>query len=396
MIIGGKEYYSDFFSFTTKAPSSSTITPTVSVSFANNTSKYTVGETTATVARTISVSGASVSSVTKVGAVLYNSSGSQLTSKSETPVPKDGVINAWHTIGSGQELNYALTAGTTYKYRFFVTISGENYYSDYFTTNAPTSAISVSFADYSKASVGTTNAVLAKTISVSGASISSVAKVGIELYNNSNTKLASKSETPVPKNGVINAWYDVNRELGYTLSSNTTYKYRFFVIISGTNYYSTYFSFTTGADSVSISLTINSAKHSIGSTTATLANTMSITGAGTNTTITYMRDGLRDRGLLCSCGGSAYDRGTIWLYNTWFSNPDLYEPFGWVATSYSEADDMANVGYLTIGVASGHVFIVHPNSASGVYISQAGGTNMDNKPIPSGYTSYSFFYNKGL
>ena len=270
--VGGKDYYSDYFSFTTGGG--------ITVSFADYSAQQSISTTTATLAKTISVSGTSISSVSRVGAVLYNSSGTQLTSKSETPTSSNGVINAWYTVGSGKELNYALTAGTTYKYRFFATISGQDYYSSYFsfTTDNPASSVVVNFSDNSKQSIGTTNATLAKTISVSGASISSVSKVGIDLYNSAGTRLAGKSETPVPKDGVINAWYDVNSELGYTLSANTAYKFRFFATISGQNYYSSYFTFTTGNSSISVTFSNNS-RQSIGSTDATLAKTISVSGA---------------------------------------------------------------------------------------------------------------------
>ena len=271
--IGGKEYYSDYYSFTTGGG--------VSVSFADYSAQQSIGMTTATLAKTISVSGTSISSVSKVGAVLYNSSNTQLASKSETPTSVNGVINAWYTVGSGKELNYALTAGTTYKYRFFATIGGQNYYSSYFnftTTPDTTPSVTVNFSNNSKQSIGPTNATLAKTISVSGASISSVTKVGMDLYNNGGTRLAGKSETPIPKDGVINAWYDVNSELGYTLTPNTAYKYRFYVTIGGQNYYSSYFTFTTPASSISVTFS-NYSNHSIGTTNATLAKTISVSGA---------------------------------------------------------------------------------------------------------------------
>ena len=269
--------YSDYYTVTTKG----TTPPAVTVSFADYSAKQTVGMTTATLAKTISVSGASISSVTRVGAVLYNNGGTQLASKSETPSTSGGVINAWYTVGSGKELNYALSAGTTYKYRFFATISGTDYYSGYysFTTDPdPTPVYTVSFANNSKQSIGVNNATLAKTISVSGTSISSVTSVGVALYNNAGTWLAGKTEKPTPLNGVINAWYDVKSELGYTLSASTTYKFRFLAVIGGTTYYSEYFTFTTGANTVTVSFAEYSAKQSIGTTNATLAKTISVTG----------------------------------------------------------------------------------------------------------------------
>ena len=66
------------------------------------TSKISIGTTNATMARTISVSGASISDVTSVGFMLCDSSGNQLKDssgrdikKTETPIPNGSVINAW-------------------------------------------------------------------------------------------------------------------------------------------------------------------------------------------------------------------------------------------------------------------------------------------------------------
>lgn len=66
-------------------------------------------------------------------------------------------------------------------------------------------AVSVGFSTYSsKYSVGTTNAVLAKTISVSGAAITDVTTVGIRLTTTAGRIIGEKSEKPTPLNGVIN------------------------------------------------------------------------------------------------------------------------------------------------------------------------------------------------
>ena len=107
-------------------------------------SKESSGQTTWTVAKTITVSGTSISNVSKVGMVLYNTSNTVLKEKEEPPISENGVINAWYEIGSGKEINYSLSPGTTYKYRFFVVLIGETerrysgYYS--FTTSGTASA----------------------------------------------------------------------------------------------------------------------------------------------------------------------------------------------------------------------------------------------------------------
>ena len=66
--------------------------------------------------------------------------------------------------------------------------------------------------------------------------------MGIELYDVYGTKVASKEETPFPKGNQINIWYDVNGELGYTLTAGAYYEYKFYAVISGNPYYSESFS----------------------------------------------------------------------------------------------------------------------------------------------------------
>ncbi len=107
----------------------------------------------------------------------------------------------------------------------------------------------LTWSNYSKKPVAiyNTDALLSRTLSVSGASINDVTRVGIELWNGTKSqKLDGKTEDPTPSGGVINMWYTVNDELGYTLTKNTQYTYRFLAVINGTTYYSPYYTFVTG------------------------------------------------------------------------------------------------------------------------------------------------------
>ena len=238
-VINGKQYYSNYMTFTTSAAAS-----VINVSFTSN-DHQSLGTMTPTVARTISVSGnATISDVSYVGCYLYNAAGGQLAYKREVPKPLNGVINAWY--GITDELGCTLSAGTTYQYRFVAVVNGVDYFSamDSFTTPAPSNDIQVTYTSNSHQSIGSVNATVARTISVSGADISAVTEVGCYLYNNSGTPLGSKREAPTPLNGVINAWYDVKNELGVTPVPNTTYKYRFVAVVNQVDYYSDYATFT--------------------------------------------------------------------------------------------------------------------------------------------------------
>lgn len=114
--------------------------------------------------------------------------------------------------------------------------------------NGVAATVTASWSAYSlkPVSIGNTDATLSRTLRVSGTSINNVTKVGIRLFNGIGTLVDSKSETPTPKDGVINMWYYVNDELGYTLLQNAAYKYQFFATIKGSNFYSPVYSFTTG------------------------------------------------------------------------------------------------------------------------------------------------------
>ena len=96
--------------------------------------------------------------------------------------------------------------------------------------------ISVNFGASSRQSIGSTNAVLARRLTLSGISIPNVRSVGITLYDASGNQLARKTEVPDTSASYIDIWYDVNSELGVTLTPGTTYQYRFEADVAGQLY----------------------------------------------------------------------------------------------------------------------------------------------------------------
>ncbi len=56
---------------------------------------------------------------------------------------------------------------------------------------------------------------------------------GIRLYNASGTQIASKEETHNYNMSQLSVWYDVNKELGKTLSPNTTYSFEIYTYFNG-------------------------------------------------------------------------------------------------------------------------------------------------------------------
>lgn len=109
-----------------------------------------------------------------------------------------------------------------------------------------TPSISASWTEYpDKWSVGSTNAVLSAKLNLN-VDNSAVSKVGVYLYDYAGKELASCSEAPgLSGYAYVNAWYDVNSELHYTLKAGTPYKYKFFAVVSGKTYESAVNSFKT-------------------------------------------------------------------------------------------------------------------------------------------------------
>ena len=116
----------------------------------------------------------------------------------------------------------------------------------------------------------------------------------------------------------------------------------------------------------------------------------------------YMWTGMTNYGMNCSCDNRSIPSGwsTNRLY-TWFmgadgdpDNANAYQ-FCWVACSAAEAVEAANSGYMTVGLNTGHIFVVYPHGGSAMYISQAGSNLMSNEPMPYTQSDYKYFYNIG-
>ena len=216
----------------------------VSVTYSELPSIQNIGATNAVLARKIGVNGhADIHDVSYVGCYLYDGNGALLGSKREVPTPLGSVIQAWYDVN--EELGVILTEGTKYTYRFVAVIDDTEYWSDMysFTTTSGSTNISVSFSANPRQVIGSRNATVARTVSVTGASIQDVETVGCYLYDASGNLLASKREKPRPLNGVINVWYDVKNELGVTLDPDETYGYQFVAVVDGAEYYSDFDTF---------------------------------------------------------------------------------------------------------------------------------------------------------
>ncbi len=151
-----------------------------------------------------------------------------------------------------------LEKGVTYYYQIWIVNSGKEYKSDIYRftagdTNSSaqvTDAVSYSLSWTDKISdVSETNATVGKICHLNGITNLSVSKVGIYLYDNDGNLLDSLTESTANAGfageTAVHIWYDIYNELGYSLSSGTTYKYKLMVEINGNTHYSPVYTFTT-------------------------------------------------------------------------------------------------------------------------------------------------------
>ena len=70
-------------------------------------------------------------------------------------------------------------------------------------------------------------------------------QVGVRIYDSSNTRIALKDEYVNYNTTYVNIWYDVTGELGIYLKSGQNYKFQFYTISNGKEYWSPTISFAT-------------------------------------------------------------------------------------------------------------------------------------------------------
>lgn len=106
-------------------------TPSTSASWVEYADKWSVGSTNASLSARVNLN-VDISAVSKVGVYLYDYAGKQLATCSESPgISGYTYMNMWFDVNS--ELHYTLKAGTPYKCKFFVVVSGKTYESPFKT-----------------------------------------------------------------------------------------------------------------------------------------------------------------------------------------------------------------------------------------------------------------------
>ena len=120
---------------------------------------------------------------------------------------------------------------------------------------------------------------------------------GVRVYDEAGNKVASKDEWPGTTYSYLNIWYDVTGELGVALQSGKTYKFQFYVIVGGKEYWSPVVTFTTA--------------HTHNYKATVTAPTCTAKGYTTHT---------------CACGDSYVDAYTDALGHAWDSGKVAKQP----------------------------------------------------------------------
>ena len=140
------------------------------------------------------------------------------------------------------------------------------------------SPVSLHFEKGERTSSGSTNAILATRLTISGALMTDVSRIGAYIYSASGNELAHIDEAAgIDYNyGYLDIWYDVNSELHYTLSSGTSYRYKFFAVVGGTTYWSDEWSFQTSRPKINFDM---GDRFSKSETNAVLSTRITLEGA---------------------------------------------------------------------------------------------------------------------
>ncbi len=215
--------------------------------------KISVSETNAVVVANVRKN--SGSRVTVCGLLLYDANGNLIKDHREN-ISNVGASNTnfhtWYDINA--ELGITLSAGTTYKYRFYTVVDGTTYYGEtYSFTTKPSSNTPKAYVLYptdatylNKISVSETNAVVVANVRKNSGT--KVTVCGLLLYDANGNLIKDHKENisnVSAANTNFHTWYDINGELGITLTAGTTYKYRFYTVVDGATYYGETYSFTT-------------------------------------------------------------------------------------------------------------------------------------------------------
>lgn len=179
--------------------------------------------------------------IRRVGIVLYNRNGKQLTNRYATV----NYRNKSYSVAMDLNNWYGkLSAGTYYKYKVYVrTLTGKTYYSALSSFTTKQAVINPTMSVKGVSGLTATNVQINAT--VNNPSRINLKKCGFLLYNSKGSLVANKYDNINYTYSSFNTWFNMN-EYGITLNSATIYKYRFYVVnASGQYFYSSLYALKT-------------------------------------------------------------------------------------------------------------------------------------------------------
>ncbi len=225
------------FSGNSSAAPSTPASPSVSFKAWSNGNYTFIGETNAAIGQEITVSNGTC---TETGMYLYDNSEKHLATGKNSSYTLARVF-----FNVNKEMGYTLKPGTTYKYKFYAVVNGKTYWSGMQSFKTSGNAVvepTVKFNTWSNNKytfIAETNAAIGQEILVSNGTCT---ETGMYLYDNSDKHIASGKNTTYT---LARVFFNVNKEMGYTLVQGTKYQYKFYAVVNGKTYWSGMQSFQT-------------------------------------------------------------------------------------------------------------------------------------------------------
>ena len=246
-----------------------------------------------------------------------------------------------------------------------------------------------------KQSIGSTNATIARTISVNEIAISSVTSVGFMLCDAQGNQLKDasgnnikKMETPIPSGSVINAWYNINTELNYILKPSTRYYFKFLALVNGSLYDSGVQYFDTASVPVNVSFNANGGSNTPNSITVN-------TGGAYGNLPTVTRNGYSFAGWYTAQTGGSKITSSTTVTNA--SNHTLYAQWTQSSLTLSFNANGGSVSTNSKTVTCGSTYGTLPTPSrtgytfNGWFTAQSGGSRVTTSTIVSNTANHTLY-----
>ncbi len=247
IVISGKEYKSAVKSFTTKpdtqgAPDITPETQPTAPKLSPTWSNYDVSgitQSNATIAARVTYG--KKLKADACGFYLGTSQGNlEKAKKYDTITESRNLTDMWYDLN---KYGYTLKPATTYYYRLYLMVDGQEYLSEIKSFTTAKAELSPVWSEYKVSNVTKTNATIAAKVTY-GKTVKPE-KCGFYIGTTEDNLAKAEKYDAINANRTYSGMsYGMNK-YGYTLKAGTTYYYRFYVIVNGVEYLSDIKSFTT-------------------------------------------------------------------------------------------------------------------------------------------------------